>query len=97
MIEGNKENFSSLTSSDKVLVDFYAPWCGPCKTTMPILEEVEQTVDVKFIKVDLDSNPELGKEFNIRSIPTLIVMENGKVIKTHNGSASKAQILSLLN
>jgi thioredoxin len=97
MIEGNKENFNSLTKTDKVLVDFYAPWCGPCKTTMPILEEVEQTVGVKFIKIDLDANPELGREYNIRSIPTLIVMENGKILKTHHGSASKEQILSLLN
>lgn len=79
-----KENFESevLKSDKKVLVDFWATWCGPCQMVSPIIEELgEELTDVKVCKVDVDKEPEISIQYNIMSIPTLIVFENGEIAK----------------
>ena len=78
----NKESFEKLTSQTgkAVLVDFWATWCGPCKMIAPVIEEIaRENSDIKVCKVDVDNEPELANAFSIMSIPTLVVMKNGKV------------------
>ena len=86
-----KENFESevLKSDKKVLVDFWATWCGPCQMVSPIIEELgEELTDVKVCKVDVDKEPEISIQYNIMSIPTLIVFVNGEIAnKTKIGRA----------
>ena len=94
-----KENFEKevLQSDKKVLVDFWASWCGPCRMVGPILDEIAEEQDaVKICKVNVDEQPELAGEFQIMSIPALVVMENGKIVNQAVGARPKAQILSLL-
>ena len=99
VIHLTKDTFDSevLKASGKVLIDFWATWCGPCKMIAPIIEEIgaEQTA-VKVCKVDVDEQPELASMFGISSIPTLVVMENGKVIDHAVGARPKEDILAML-
>ena len=86
-----------LNSDKKVLVDFYATWCGPCKIISPIIEEVaKENPEVKFVKVDIDANNELAEKYEVVYIPTLVVIENGKEITKSVGAISKEEILNLI-
>ena len=95
----NKNNFQEeVMQSDKpVLLDFWAPWCGPCRMVGPILEEIAQErTDIKVGKVNVDEQPELAGQFGVMSIPTMVVMKGGKVVNQALGARPKSQILALL-
>lgn len=94
-----KNNFKEeVLNSDKlVLIDFWASWCGPCRMVSPIIDEIAaERPDVKVCKVNVDEEPELASEFHIMSIPTLVVMKDGQVLRQSMGAKPKAQILDLL-
>ena len=99
VIHINKENFhQEVIASDKpVLLDFWAPWCGPCRMLAPILDEVaEEREDIKVVKVNVDEEPELAGQFRVYSIPTLAVMKDGQLIHQSAGARPKAQILNMI-
>lgn len=73
------ESFNEIINQDKVLVDFYAEWCGPCKMLTPVLERLRDSFEI--VKVDVDKHFDLAKEYGIMSVPTLIIFKNGKVVK----------------
>ena len=87
-----------LDSKLPVLVDFWAPWCGPCRMVGPILDQIaEERPDIKVCKINVDEEPELAGSFQVMSIPTLVVMQDGKVANRSMGAQPKARILSMLN
>ena len=95
----NKENFQEeVVQSDKpVLVDFWASWCGPCRMVSPIVDEIAQErPDVKVVKVNVVQEQDLALQFGVMSIPTLVVMKDGKVVNQAVGVRPKEQILDLL-
>ena len=95
-----KENFQSeiLHSDKRVLLDFWASWCGPCRMVLPKVEEIaEEREDIKVGKVNVDEQSELASQFGIMSIPTLVVMENGKILRQESGAKSKSAILAMLD
>lgn len=86
-----------LESDKMVLVDFYAAWCGPCRAMTPIVEELaSEQNDVKICKINIDEQRQLAKEYGIMSIPTLVLINNGKVVNTKVGLAPKAEIIKLI-
>ena len=99
VIKANKENFESIRNSEKpVLIDFYADWCGPCRMVSPIVDEIaEERDDIVVAKVNVDEENELASEFGVFSIPTLVVIKNGKVINQSAGARPKDSILAMLN
>lgn len=97
----NTENFENdVKKNDKiVLVDFYATWCGPCKMLAPVLEQVADEVKEKAVigKLDIDESLDIAKEFNVMSVPTMILFKDGKEVDRIVGLRQKAQILEAIN
>lgn len=95
----NNANFDEIRSQDKpVLIDFFAEWCGPCRMVAPLIEEIaNERDDVIVGKINVDDSPELAEAFGVFSIPTLVVLKDGKVVNKAVGARPKAQILEMLN
>lgn len=94
----NKNNFEEVRNSEKkVLLDFFASWCGPCRMVSPLVDRIaEEHPEYLVAKIDVDREPELAQAFKVVSIPTLVVMENGQVLQRSVGALSKEKILKLL-
>jgi len=100
MLELNDDNFDKEVKEHKgvVLVDFYAQWCGPCKMTGPIIEQLAEEVNnVKFVKVDVDQNQELSSQYQVFSIPTFLIFKDGQVVNQFVGALGKEGFLAEIN
>lgn len=95
--EINEVEFKELISSGKVIVDCFAPWCGPCKMLSPIIDEVAgEETDYTFYKLNVDDNPSIAEEYKIYSIPTILYFEDGKLSKKKIGLLNKEEILNMI-
>lgn len=95
----NKENFENIVmKSDKtVLLDFYADWCSPCRTLIPVIEEISaESPDITVGKINIDSEPELAEKFGVMTIPSLFVIKNGAVVSSSVGVKPKRAILEMV-
>lgn len=101
VIKLNNENFNKEVkeSSKLVLIDFYADWCGPCKMMSPIIDEIANEIDdrVKICKLNVDESQNIAIEYNVMSIPTLIIFKNGVMINNIVGLRQKQEILNIIN
>ena len=97
-IKVNADNFNEVKSSERVvLLDFYADWCGPCRMVGPVIEEIaKEHPEILVGKINVDEEQALAAEFSVMSIPTLVVMKDGKVVRQVAGARPKAQILALV-
>ena len=99
ILKVTSENFESevLQSDKPVLIDFYADWCGPCKMLSPIVDEVaEENTDIKVVKINVDNAQDLAMKYQVMSIPTLVVIKDGKEVNRSVGLIDKADVISLI-
>ena len=94
----NNDNFDQVRNNEGIaLLDFYADWCGPCRMVLPLVDEIAAERDDLLVgKINVNDNPELAREFGVISIPTLIVMKDGRIINRVSGARNKSQILDLV-
>lgn len=97
MIKYLEKDLETEIKNKKVLIDFYANWCGPCKMMFEVLEEIQDKIDFDIIKIDVDKFPELAEKYNIYSIPAIYIVDNLKVIKTHIGYLNTNELLEFIN
>jgi thioredoxin 1 len=94
----NESNFDTETSTGTTLVDFYADWCGPCRMLSPIIESVADSLSgqINVVKVDVDKSPNLARRFNVKGIPTLLVVKDGNVVNRKTGMGTREQLLEFI-
>ncbi|MBQ2737223.1 MAG: thioredoxin [Clostridia bacterium] len=92
------ENFDSVVREGAVLVDFFAPWCGPCRAMMPIIDEIaSEREDIKVVAVNVDEQRALAERFRVVSIPTLLIMKDGETVTRLQGARPKAALLEIID
>ena len=96
MIKYLEKDFQEEIKNKKILVDFYANWCGPCKMLSEVFEIVAPNIDIDILKVDVDKFPDIAKEYAIMSIPTLFLFENNQIKKTHTGYLNPNELINFL-
>lgn len=92
VIHLENENFEELIKNKKVVVDFYATWCGPCKMFGPVYEKVSNESSITFIKIDVDAHEDIARKYGIMSIPTVVLLNNGEVEKKHMGFMTEEEL-----
>ena len=97
MIKYLENDFKKEIENKKILVDFYANWCGPCKMFAEVLENVEKEIDIDILKVDVDKFPEIAKEYAVLSIPTIYLFDNLQVIKKQVGYLNPNELMEFVN
>ena len=90
-----EKDFDNLIK-DKTVVDFYATWCGPCKTFGPIFEEVSNENDINFVKLDVDKNSDIARRYGVMTIPTIILFENREEVRRHIGFMNKEELIEFI-
>ena len=96
MIKLEKENFDEIISEEKVLVDFYADWCGPCRMLLPVLEEVSSEGVIKIVKVNVDEHEDIARKYGVMTIPTLILFGNKEELKRNVGYLNHDEVISFI-
>ena len=97
VIQLNGDNFATETSSGISLIDFWAPWCGPCKMLSPIIDQIaDETTDVKICKVDIDENSDIAANYNVRTIPAVFILKDGEIMEQFIGVQSKQALLEAI-
>lgn len=98
IINTTDENFTQdvLNSNGKILVDFWAEWCGPCHRIAPVLEEIANETDVTICKLDIVANPKTMEDFDVKGLPSLLLFKDGELVGRKVGALSKAQILDFI-
>ena len=91
-----EKDFNELIK-EKAVVDFYATWCGPCKMFGPIFEEIGESENTNFIKIDVDKNSEIAREYGVMSIPTIILFDKGREVKRYTGFMPKEELIKFIN
>ncbi len=89
-------NAREIIDEEKILVDFYAEWCGPCKMLAPIIDEIIEEKQIKVLRIDVDKDTSLAKEYNITSIPSLLLFKKGKLVNKHIGFIEKEDLIKFI-